>query len=302
MYELVILGGGPAGTTAAVYAARKQLSALLLSKDLGGQVNMTLGVENYMGFQYIEGPELMQKFEAQMKQFPIDVKVGPAATALSRDDGTFKVTSDDGQVYESKAVIIATGKRPRPLGVPGEERLIGRGVSYCAICDGPLFSGQRVAVVGGGNSAMEAVIDMLKIAEHVYVISTTPFTSDPVLIERARGAPNLTTLTEHGVLEIAGGDMVEGVKVKSLKTGEEKELKVGGVFVEIGLVPNSDIAKGLTALNELGEIKVTKRCETDVPGLYAAGDVTDIPEKQIVVAAGEGAKAALQAHHYLQRL
>ena len=302
MYELIIIGGGPAGMTAAVYAARKKINAMLLSKDLGGQPLWTMGVENYMGYQYIEGPELMDKFEKQVAQFPLEQKIGQGVAALSQTDGGFEVRTEGGESYQSKAAIIATGKRPRPLNVPGEERLKGRGVTYCAICDGPVFAGQKVAVIGGGNSALEAANDMLKIAEYVYLVSLTPLTGDQVLIDKVKDAPNQTTFLEHEVLDIQGSNRVEGITIRDLKTGEEKKLEVGGVFVEIGLIPNSDFAKGLTTLNKFGEIEVNRGCETEIPGLFAAGDVTNVPEKQIVVAAGEGAKATLQAHKYLQRL
>ena len=302
MHELIITGGGPAGMTAAVYAARKRIDTLLLSKDIGGQVLTTAWVENYMGYQYIEGPELMQKFEEQVKQFPLEQKIGPAVVALSRLDAGFEVKTDNGESYQAKAVIIATGKRPRSLNVPGEERLRGRGVTYCAICDGPLFAGEKVAVIGGGNSALEAVDDMVKIAEHVYLVSLTPLTGDQILIDRVIGAANLSVFLEHEVVEIEGSSRVEGIAIRDLKTGEQKKLKVGGVFIEIGLIPNSELAKGITKLNKFGEIEVNCACETGIPGLFAAGDVTDVPEKQIVVAAGEGAKAALRAYRYLLRL
>jgi len=306
MYELIIIGGGPAGMTAAVYAARKRIEALLLSKDVGGQVLWTVGIENYMGYQYIEGPELIQKFEGQVKQFPLEQKIGQGAAALSRTDAGFEVKTEGGDSYQAKAVIIATGKRPRQLNVPGEEKLKGRGVTYCAICDGPIFAGEKVAVIGGGNSALEAASDMVKIAEHVYLVSLTPLTGDQILIDRVKDASNLNIFLEHEVVEIEGSKRVEGVTIKDLKSGKkksgEKKLEVGGVFVEIGLIPNSEIVRGIAKLNGLGEIEVNCACETGVPGLFAAGDVTNIPEKQIVVAAGEGAKAALQAHRYLQRL
>ncbi|GAI45018.1 unnamed protein product, partial [marine sediment metagenome] len=207
-----------------------------------------------------------------------------------------------GDRYQAKAVILAAGKKPRKLNVPGEAELAGRGVTYCAVCDGPVFTGQRVMVVGGGNSALEATLDMVKIAEHVDLVSLTPLTGDPILINQLPDAKNLSLFTEHQTEAIEGKDLVEGVLIKDLKTGEKKQLDVTGVFIEIGLVPNSDIIKGLVELNKWGEVPVTPACETTVPGLYAAGDVTNVPEKQIVIAAGEGAKAALQAHRYLQRL
>jgi len=302
MYELIIIGGGPAGLTAAVYAARKKLHTLLLSKDLGGQPNLTAGIENYMGYQFIEGPELMQKFEEQVKQFPLDLKIGQAVSGISRIDKGFEVITERGEKYQAKALIIATGKRPRPLNVPGEDKLIGRGVTYCAICDGPLFAGEKVAIIGGGNSALEATDDMIKIAEHVYLVSITPLTGDPILIDKVQNAPNLTMYLEHEVLEIRGENRVTSITIRNLKGKEVKELEVGGVFVEIGLIPNSKPAKGVANLNRGGEIEVNCANETGIPGLFAAGDVTNVPEKQIVVAAGEGAKAALQAHRYLQRL
>ena len=200
MYDLMIIGGGPAGMTAAVYVARKKLNALLLSKDVGGQVNWTLGIENYMGYQFIEGPELIHKFEEQVKQFPLETRIGEGVSNLSRIDGGFEANTDGGETYQSKAVIIATGKRPRPLNVAGEEKLRGRGVTYCAICDGPLFSGMKVAVIGGGNSALEAVDDMVKIADHVYLVSLTPLTGDQILIDKIQAASNLTMFLEHEVV------------------------------------------------------------------------------------------------------
>jgi len=302
MYDLAIVGSGPAGLTAAVYAARKQLNALLLGKDLGGQVNWTLGIENYMGYQFIEGTELIQKFESQVKQFPLDVKIGQEVNSLSQITNGFEVGMVTGETYQAKAAIIATGKRPRPLNVPGEDELRGRGLTYCAICDGPLFAEMKVAVIGGGNSALEAADDMAKIAEYVYLVSLTPLTGDQVLIDKVKGARNLTMFLEHEVVEITGDKFVGGIKIRDLKSKQEKELEVRGVFIEIGLIPNSEAVQGVVTLNRIGEVEVNHANETGVPGLFAAGDVTNVPEKQIVVAAGEGAKAALQAHRYLQRL
>ena len=302
MYDLMIIGGGPAGLAASVYAARKQLNTLLISNDIGGQINTTWGIENYLGYQFIEGPELINKFQTQVGQFPIDQKIGDKVRQLKKTSGGFEAITSAGDKYQSKTAVIATGKIPRKLNVPGETELTGRGVTYCAICDGPIFAGQKVAVVGGGNSALEAALDLLKIAEHVNLISLTPLTGDRVLSNQLKDAKNLAVFLEHEIKEIKGQGLVDGIRIRDAKSGEEKELEVGGVFIEIGLVPNSDAVKGLVKLNRWSEVPVTPRNETSVPGLYAAGDVTDVPEKQILVAAGEGAKAALQAHRYLQRL
>ena len=301
MYDILIAGAGPAGMTAAVYAARKSLRTLLVSKNVGGQVLWSTGIDNYMGYQYIEGFELIQKFEDQVKKFPIEQSIGKEIVRLSRLDNRYEVILDSGERYESKTVIIATGKRPRQLNVPGEEALKGRGVTYCAVCDGPLFAGDRVAVIGGGNSALEAVDDMVKIAEHVFLVSLTQLTGDEILINKVNSAPNLTVFLRHEVLEITGSNRVENILLKNLESGDETTIDVGAVFIEIGLIPNSDIVRDVVKLNEFNEIEASCSCETDVPGLFAAGDVTNIPDKQIVVAAGEGAKAALQAHRYLQR-
>lgn len=302
MYELIIIGGGPAGIAAGVYAARKQLNTLLISGDIGGQINTTLGIENYLGYQFIEGPELISKFQAQVSQFPIDQKIGEKVTRLEKVKPGFEITSDSGEKYQARVIIFATGKKPRKINVPGETELTGRGVTYCAICDGPIFAGQKVAVVGGGNSGVEAALDMAKIAEHVNLISNTPLTGDAVLVDQLAALKNLTIFTEYQPLEIKGDGLVEGMRIKNLKNDEEKFLDVTGIFIEIGLVPNTDVVQELVELNQWREVRVTANNETNVPGLYAAGDVTDIPEKQIIVAAGEGAKAALQAHRYLQRL
>ena len=302
MYDLIVIGAGPAGMTAAVYAARKRLHILLVSKDLGGQAVWATKVENYMGYQFIEGAELMRKFEDHVKLFPLDQMIGEDIVTLSRMDGGFEIRVADGQTYQAKAVIAATGKHPRQLNVPGEERLRGRGVSYCAVCDGPLFNREKVAVIGDGNSAVEAAYDMIKVADYVYLVSLAQVTADQSLFGKLKTAPNLTVLLESEVVEIEGSSLVEGIRIKDRKSGSEKGLKVGGVFVEIGRIPSSELVKDIAKVNRFGEIEVNRNCETGIPGLFAAGDVTDLPDKQIVIAAAEGAKAALQAHRYLQRL
>jgi alkyl hydroperoxide reductase subunit F len=302
MYELIIVGGGPAGMTAAVYAARKQLNTLLISGDIGGQVLWTNSVENYMGYQFIEGDELIARFQKQVDQFPIDQKIGQKVTQIRKIDGGLEVVSEKGDTYQGKAVILASGKRPRRLNVAGETELTGRGVTYCSICDGPEYAGQRVAVIGGGNSALEAVLDVVKVAEHVYMVSVTPLTGDPIMIDKLSDAHNLTIYTEQQTEKILGENTVEGIVIKDLKTGASKQLDVTGVFIEVGLVPNSDMVKELLKLNQVGEVPININCETEVPGFFAAGDVSTAPEKQIIIAAGEGAKAALRAHRYLRML
>ena len=302
MYEIIIVGGGPAGMAAAVYAARKRLNTLLITNDIGGQVNWTTGVENYLGYQFIEGHELISKFEQQVDQFPIEQKIGLKVRQVKKIDGDFEIVAESGEIFQSRVVLLATGKHPRRLNVEGEMELTGRGVTYCAICDGPVFTGQRVAVIGGGNSAIEAALDMVKIAEHVDMISVTPLTGDPIMIEKLSAAKNLTIYKEFQTEKVIGQGLVEGIVIRDIRTGKSQQLQVTGVFIEIGLVPNSDLVKDLLKLNENGEVPVNCSCETEIPGLYAAGDVTTVPEKQIVIAAGEGAKASLQAHRYLQRL
>jgi alkyl hydroperoxide reductase subunit F len=302
MYDLIIIGGGPAGMAAGVYAARKVLKTLLISADIGGQVNWTNGVENYLGFQFIEGDELISKFQKQVNQFPVDQKIGPNVKQVQKIDGGFEIVTEPGDKFQGKAVILASGKRPRRLNVEGEIELTGRGVTYCNICDAPIFTGQKVAVIGGGNSAIEAALDLAKIADHVDIVSVTALTGDPILINKLSVVPNLTIYTEQQTEKIIGTETVEGIIIADLKGGNRQQLGVAGVFIEIGLEPNSDMVKDLVKLDQTGQVPVNSACETEVSGLFAAGDVTNVPEKQIVIAAGEGAKAALQAHRYLQRL
>jgi NADH-dependent peroxiredoxin subunit F len=302
MYDLIIVGGGPAGLAASVYAARKLLKTLLISMNIGGQVNQTMGIENYLGYQFIEGPELIEKFSTQMSQFPIEQRIGSRVARITDSNGVFEAVTDSGESYQSRAIVFATGKSPRRLGVPGEREYAGKGVSYCVICDGPVFAGQRVAIVGGGNSALGAALDMVKISEHVDLVSLTPLTGDPILIAKLKDAPNLSVFIGYETESIEGDGFVRRMLVKNIANGEQNYLEVGGIFVEIGLSPNSAAVEGLARLNALGEVLVNCSCETNIPGLYAAGDVTSVPEKQIIIAAAEGVKATLQAHGYLQRL
>ncbi len=301
MQDLLIIGGGPAGISAAIYAARKKLDTTLLTRDLGGQINLTLAIPDYR-YQIVEGMDVLRRFEEEMQRFPLQQQVGEEARRLSRKDSGFEVTTESGAAIQAKAVVIATGKRPRQLNVPGEERLVARGVSYCATCDGPLFADMRVAIIGGSGSALSAADEMTRIASHVYLVSSGELSGDPVLISRLKAAKNITILTGHEVTEIKGQQMVEALRLREYKSDRETEMKVSGIIIEIGMEPASGLARGLVAINERGEIIIDCNNATSVPGILAAGDVTNVAEKQLVIALGEGAKAALQASRYLQHL
>lgn len=299
LYELIIIGGGPAGMTAAVYAARKRMNAMIITKEFGGQPMWTMDIENYMGYQFVTGPELMGKFDEQVRKFPIEIKYEEVIGLAANSDGTFIITSDGGE-YQAKTVIIASGKRPRRLKVPGEAEFTGRGVSYCATCDGPLFVGKTVAVIGGGNSALQAAIEVSPIAEKVYLISLNGYNADPIIIEKLKELERpVTELIGYTTKKIIGSQAVEKIIIASNETEEQQELEVQGIFVEIGLEPNSEYCEGLLDFNDYREVITDCRTRTKLPGLFAAGDVTNGPDKQIVIAAGDGAKAALVAYEYL---
>lgn len=300
-HELIIIGAGPAGMTAAVYAARKQIDTLVLTRDIGGQALWSSDIENYLGFTLITGPELVSRFEEHLRGF--DVKVEYAVVnRLARNNGIFTLGTDDGREFFARAVIVSTGKSPRMLNVPGEKEFAGRGVAYCATCDAPLFAGKNVAVIGGGNSGLDAAVQLMKICPRVYIVEIQDdLVGDEIMRERVRQAGNVTILTGTAVKQIRGDDFVRSIVVQHLRTGEETEIEVEGVFVEIGLVPNSGFVKNVLRLNEWGEIPVDCGARTGIPGLFAAGDVTDVPQKQIICAAGDGAKAALGAYSYLVR-
>ena len=303
MVELIIIGAGPAGITAGVYAARKKINFLIISEDIGGQTALSADVENYTGYQFITGSELVAKFEEHLKQFSVELKVNESVkriTKISAITGThFKVETAKGP-YEAKSVIIASGRRPRWLSVKGEEGFRNKGVSYCATCDGPVFSGKVVAVIGGGNSALDATLQMIKIASKVYLININPkLAGDPVMRDKVESSAMVEVINNAVTKEISGDKFVSGIKIE--QAGVERKIDLQGIFVEIGSVPNSGIMD-IVKKNESAEIIVDNLNRTSEPGIFAAGDVTDIPEKQIIVAAGEGAKAVLGASRYLSSL
>jgi NADH-dependent peroxiredoxin subunit F len=296
MFDLIVIGAGPAGITAGVYAARKKLEFLVISRDIGGQAAWSGDVENYTGYQFISGPELAAKFEEHMRKYGIAVREQEAVSRIDKTGDSIHVATDRG-VYEARTVIIASGKRTRELNVPGEKEFKNKGLTYCATCDGPLFSSKTVAVVGGGNSALDAVMQLMRIAKKVYLINILDKVSgDAVMREKIEQAENVSILNNSRVIAILGEKMVSGIKI--MKRQEEETLVLQGVFVEIGLLPNSEFVPQIER-NNLGEIKINCHNETNIPGIFAAGDVTDVPEKQIIIAAGEGAKAALGAFRYL---
>ncbi len=299
IYDVAIIGAGPAGMAAAIYAVRKNLSTLIITADVGGQLGTTYEVGNYPGFQLITGPDLVQQFEAHMDQYEVDKLVGEKVTGLRFVDRCKTLETASGRELRARSVIIATGAFKRTLNIPGEKELSGKGVVYCSTCDGPLFKDMDIAIVGGGNSGLEAAIEMNGLARKVHLISRTEWTGDPILQDKVRSAERVESLVLHDPTEIHGSEHVEGLTVRDLKTGKPRRLDVQGVFIEIGLYPNSEFLLDILDTNERGEIRVDSRGHTGINGVYAAGDVTDSHDKQIVIAAGAGANAALGAFEYL---
>ncbi|MEM1574496.1 MAG: FAD-dependent oxidoreductase [Nitrososphaerota archaeon] len=296
LYDLIIIGGGPAGITAAIYAARNKINFMLVTVNIGGQVVLSSQIENYTGFQYITGEELKKKFQEHLDKYKFDLKM-EEVKKIERENNLFKVITDSG-TYLSKTVIIATGRRPKELKIPGEAKFKNRGVTYCAICDAPLFEDLDVAVIGGGNSGLEAVLQLIKIAKSINLIEINPeLKAEKILIEKALASNKVKIWTSTKIKEIIGDKTVKYIKIE--RNGKEILLPVQGVFIEIGSVPNSEIVDFVDK-NIFGEIIVNCKCETNIPGLFAAGDVTNVPEKQIIIAAGEGCKAALSAIKYLR--
>lgn len=305
VYDLLVIGGGPAAMTAAVYAARKMLKLAVLTDEFGGQVADTSEIENYIGFQMVTGQELTRRFVEHMKSFDVPCAQGEkvakvTSEKITGEGGLFAATREGRDVFLARTVVFAAGKRYRRLGVSGEEKFTGRGVSYCAICDAPFFRNKRVVVAGGGNSAFTAAIDLLKLASEVTLVNVTPgWQADPIMFDPVSAHESVTLLDSHEITRIEGDRKVEKVHVRDLGSGGEKAIAADGVFVEIGGVPNSEPVRELAGLTDGGELIVDCHCRTSVEGLFGAGDVTTVPYKQIVISAGEGAKAALSAYDYL---
>lgn len=301
VYDILIIGGGPAGMTAGLYAIRKNLRVLLIAKDFGGQALWAPIIENYMGHSAIPGSDLMMKFQRQISSLPIKMRVPDEVIALRKEGEIFIAETRFGGLYKAKVVIVATGKRAKTLNIPGEKELTGRGVSYCITCDAPLFANKIVAVVGGGNSAVTAALDLAKTTSKVYLIVRKAIRADQILQEKLAKAEKVEKIIGFSPKKIKGEERVEGMVIRREENGEEREIKIDGVFVEIGLIPNTDFLKDRVRMNKLREIMINCNCETSLEGIFACGDVTNVAGKQIIIACGEGAKAALSAYHYLLR-
>ena len=301
-FDVLIVGGGPAGAAAAIYAARKGVRTGVVSERFGGQVLDTMAIENFISVKETEGPKLVAALEQHVKQYEVDVMDGQRAEALIPGD-LHEIRLASGATVKAKAIILATGARWREMNVPGEREYRGRGVAYCPHCDGPLFKGKRVAVVGGGNSGVEAAIDLAGIVAHVTLLEFgSELRADAVLQAKLKSLPNVTIHTDAQTTEVTGADgKVNGLIYTDRRSGDTHSVSLEGVFVQIGLLPNTDWLKGVVDLSKHGEIEINARGETSVPGVFAAGDATTVPYKQIIIAMGEGSKAALTAFDHLIR-
>lgn len=296
-YDVIVVGGGPAGAAASVYSARKGLKVAVIAERVGGQVNETSGIENLISVSKTTGPKLSDDLRNHMNDYPIDILEHRSVEKVTVENKQKIVSTQTGELFTAPALIVATGASWRKLNVPGETEFIGRGVAFCPHCDGPFYKGKHVAVVGGGNSGIEAAIDLAGICSHVTVFEfLDELKADKVLQEKVKSLPNVEVFLHSQTTEVINnGEKVVGLKVKDRKTEEERVVDLDGVFVQIGLAPNSAAFRDVVKTNRFGEIEIDERARTDVPGIYAAGDVTTVPYKQIIISMGEGAKAALTA-------
>jgi alkyl hydroperoxide reductase subunit F len=298
IFDFVSLGGGPAGYNAGLYAKRKGLRTLVIAPKKGGQLLNTSSVDNYLGMIELSGEALSEKFLEHLEHTEVDVLSDLHVVKVEKKDH-FELTLEDGRRILARTILIATGSHPRKLGVKGEDTFANAGVAYCAICDAPLYKNKDVIIAGGGNSAVEAAIDVAKIAKHVTIVHRSAFRADQILLDKLAQQPNVTVHLQTQILEIQGDDRMRQILVLDKLSNQERTIKADGIFIEIGNLPNSDLVKGFIATNDRGEILVDGKQATHVPGAFAAGDVTDTPYKQIIIAAAQGATAALAANDYL---
>jgi NADH-dependent peroxiredoxin subunit F len=304
LFDVLVVGGGPAGAASAIYAARKGIRTGVLAERFGGQVLDTMAIENFISVKETQGPHLAASLESHVRDYEVDIMSGHRASGIRRaEDGSIEVAVEGGGTLRSRSIIVSTGARWREMNVPGEQEYRGRGVAYCPHCDGPLFKGKSVAVIGGGNSGIEAAIDLAGITEHVTVLEfDSQLRADEVLQRKAKSMGNIDIVLNAQTTEVLGdGERVSGLRYTDRESGDAREVSVAGVFVQIGLVPNTDFLTGSVELSARGEIEVNSRGETSLPGVFAAGDATNSPYKQIIIAMGSGANAALGAFDYLIR-
>ena len=301
LYDVTVVGSGPAAVSAAIYSARKGHNVAMIGVKIGGQVLDTNEIENIIGTVLTTGAKFAETLEKHLKEHEIAFKEGHLVKEIKEDGKDKILVTDDGKSYKTKTVIVATGAKPRSLNIPGEAEYVGKGVHYCSTCDGPFYKGLDVAVIGGGNSGVEAALDLSGIAKSVTLIEFMPeLKADKVLQEKLAEQPNVKTILNSATVKVNGNEFVESIVYKSRETDEEKTLNVEGMFVEIGLSPRSEVVKDLVETNKIGEIVINpENNSTSVAGIFAAGDVTNIRQKQIIIAMGEGAKAALGAFEYL---
>lgn len=302
--DLIIIGGGPAAVSAAIYAARKKINFKTLAQKIGGEQLFEMGkIENYPGIKSIpSGMEFIKMLRSHLEEYNIDIKEGEEVVKIEKKNNNFLIKTKKGSEYETKAIIIASGKKPRKLGVPGEKEFEGKGVSYCSICDAPLFLDKNVAVVGGGNAGLDSALDLIRYANKVYVLEFGPkIIGDASTQEKLKESGKVEFIVNALTQEIKGEKFIKGLVYQDKKTGKTKELLVEGVFVHVGSITSIDFVKGFLEINSANEIVINhKTCQTSIKGIFAAGDVTDVHFKQIVIAAGQGAIAALSAHQYLE--
>jgi len=303
-YDVLVIGGGPAGASAAIYSARKGIRTGVIAERFGGQVMDTLGIENFISVKATEGPKLVTALEEHVKEYEVDIINLQRAKSVQKNDlnSLFEIELENGGKLKSKSVIVATGARWRELNVPGEKEFKGKGVAYCPHCDGPLFKGKHVAVIGGGNSGVEAAIDLANIVGHVTLFEfASELKADHILQKRLYSLSNVDVILDAQTTEVIGTDKVSGMIYLDRKSNEKKTIQLEGIFIQIGLLPNTDFVKNIVDLSRFGEIIVDNHNQSSLPGLFAAGDVTTVPYKQIIIAMGEGARASLGAFDYLIR-
>ncbi len=307
MLDLLIIGGSAAGTGAAIYSARRKLNFSMISEDFGGEVSRSGEIGNWPGIIHTTGIDLADSFQKQLEALEVDIQLGTRATSIVKNgEGDFTVTATKGneeKTYQARAVVVATGVHPRHLGVPGEEEFVGKGVTYCTTCDGPLFKNKKVVTIGGGNGAMESALMLAEIASHVTLVNLNDsFKGEQVLIDKVIAHENIDVIYKAKTKKIEGEAVVSALIYEDIDSGEEKSIETQGVFVHIGVIPNSGIFPDDVELNDYKEVKVTIKAETNISGLFAAGDVTEIPFNQIAIATGQGVTAGLSAIEYINKL